>query len=78
MTETPRTTAVPQVINDQSCQGDLDCACGTNIETKSCFVGNKKYVDTTKQCPDFCTGIAGNLKLRCLDHVCKQVSNVKP
>lgn len=58
----------------QSCNINLDCACGVNIETKSCFLGNKKYVDTTKQCPDFCSGIAGNLTIKCINNFCKQVS----
>jgi len=74
---TPSTTEVVQVVNDQSCQSSLDCACGTNIETKSCFIGNKEYVDTTRQCPDFCTGIAGNLRLECTNNICQQTS-IKP
>jgi hypothetical protein len=57
-----------------ACDTDADCACGTNVNTGDCFLGNKEYVDTTKQCPDFCTGIAGNLETRCVDNVCKNVN----
>ena len=66
-----------KLINDeeqQSCSSDSDCVCGVNIKTRSCFLGNKKYIDTTKQCPDFCGGIAGNLITKCINNLCKQVS----
>ncbi|MFA6397634.1 MAG: hypothetical protein WDK96_02190 [Candidatus Paceibacterota bacterium] len=57
----------------QYCSKDLDCACGVNIETRSCFLGNKEYVDTSKQCPDFCSGYSGNLTIKCMNNLCKQV-----
>lgn len=66
-----------KLISDKeqkSCNNDSDCACGVNIKTRNCFLGNKKYVDTTKQCPDFCGGIAGNLITKCINNLCKQVS----
>jgi hypothetical protein len=69
------TPEVPAIINEKSCQSDLDCACGTNIKTGNCFSGNKKYVNTEKQCPDFCTGIADNFTTRCLNNLCDQVKN---
>jgi len=59
------------------CNNDSDCACGVNIKTRDCFLGNKKYVDTTKQCPDFCGGIAGNLTIKCMNNFCKQVSSTE-
>jgi len=54
------------------CEQDSDCACGKSIETGDCFYGNKAFVDTSQQCPDFCTGIAGNLVIKCVDNICKQ------
>ena len=56
------------------CRMDEDCACGVDIETGDCFYGNKNYVDTGRQCPDFCTGIAGNLAIECINNVCTQTS----
>ncbi|MEM2768558.1 MAG: hypothetical protein QXL50_01370 [Candidatus Pacearchaeota archaeon] len=58
------------------CQTDSDCACGVDKETRECAFGNKKYIDTSKQCPDFCTGIGGNLGVKCINNSCKIV-NVK-
>ncbi|NYZ77062.1 hypothetical protein H0O02_01980 [Candidatus Micrarchaeota archaeon] len=60
-------------IGEKYCAGDSDCACGVHKTTEQCFYGNKQYVDMTKQCPDFCTGIAGNLDVKCVDFVCTQV-----
>lgn len=54
------------------CRLDEDCTCGVHINTRDCFYGNKDYVDTKDQCPDFCTGIAGNLKIVCIDNECRQ------
>jgi hypothetical protein len=45
------------------CKQDSDCACGVHVTTGECFYGNEDYVDTSRQCPDFCTGIAGNLEI---------------
>ena len=58
------------VKNSKYCETDADCACGTDIDTGACAVGNKKYIDAKKQCPDFCSGIAGNLNIRCVDNKC--------
>ncbi|MBS3074963.1 hypothetical protein J4429_00730 [Candidatus Pacearchaeota archaeon] len=52
------------------CERDTDCACGTNIQTGECFIGNKKYVNETKQCPDYCSGFAANLINRCENNKC--------
>ena len=60
-------------INDKYCTKDEDCACGIHKYTEECFYGNKKYVDMTKNCPDFCSGLSGNLELRCIDFECTQV-----
>lgn len=56
------------------CRMDEDCACGVNNETGNCFYGNKNYVDTSQQCPDFCTGIGGNLVIDCINNRCTQIS----
>jgi len=61
-----------------SCVSDSDCTCG-GIDKLSgqMLLGDKdyysKYVDTSKSCPDFCTGIAGNLVVKCVDNKCMQV-----
>ncbi len=60
-----------------SCATDDDCVCGGIDADGSCFLGNRdyyeKHVDTSKQCPDFCTGISGSLVVRCIDNKCMQV-----
>ena len=58
--------------NDKYCETDGDCACGVHINTGDCFYGNKNYVNTLQQCPDFCSGIAGDLIIKCIDNECKQ------
>lgn len=60
------------IISEKYCEQDTDCACGRHKTTGDCFFGNKNYVDTGKQCPDFCTGIAGNLEIRCVSNECTQ------
>lgn len=56
------------------CEQDKDCACGININTGGCFYGKRQYVNTQKQCPDFCSGFAGNLIIKCVNNECKQIS----
>ena len=61
-----------------SCLSDSDCICGGfDKKTDSCFIGNKeyynKYVDKKKNCPDFCSGIAGNMVAKCVDNTCRQM-----
>ncbi len=61
-----------------SCTSDSDCICGgIDKNTDRCFMGNKdyydKYVDKSKDCPDFCTGIEGNLVMKCIDGKCIQM-----
>ncbi len=55
------------------CDSTADCACGVQKETRQCFYGNKDYVDTAQQCPDFCNGIAAHLEIVCSEHKCIQV-----
>jgi hypothetical protein len=59
-------------VDKKYCSSDQDCSCGVNIKTGDCFYGNKNFVDITKQCPDFCNGIAGNLEIKCLNSTCVQ------
>ncbi len=64
--------------NPLLCNTDADCTCGgIDTQTNDCFVGNKlyssKYVDLSRDCPDFCTGIAGHLETKCVDNVCQNV-----
>ncbi|MFN3528064.1 MAG: beta-propeller domain-containing protein, partial [Candidatus Altarchaeaceae archaeon] len=58
---------------EKSCKIDSDCSCGVHIKTGECFYGNKNFVDSSKQCPDFCTGIAGNFEIKCIEGECKQI-----
>lgn len=60
------------------CEADEDCICqGIDTQTGDCFVGNKHYyeifVNKDQDCPDFCTGIAGNLVTRCVKNKCQVV-----
>ncbi len=60
------------------CNVDADCVCGgIDPKTDNCFVGNKlydsKYVDHSRDCADFCTGIAGHLETKCVDHKCQNI-----
>lgn len=60
------------------CQVDEDCTCGgIDQNTGDCFVGNlayqKEFVDMSRDCPDFCAGIANHLVTKCVNSVCKNV-----
>ncbi|MFN3813921.1 MAG: hypothetical protein ACK4SM_04795, partial [Aquificaceae bacterium] len=57
-------------ISKKHCQTDADCACGVDKETGQCAFGNKQFIDTSKQCPDFCTGFAGHFVLKCVNNIC--------
>lgn len=61
--------------NETQCIEDEDCACGTHIETGECFYGNRNYVDINTQCPDFCTGITGSMKIKCINEKCVQIAS---
>ncbi len=62
--------------SEKFCSADYDCACGIHIKTGACFYGNKNFVDTTEQCPDFCTGIANIFEIKCIDEECKQINKL--
>lgn len=63
----------PEIPEDEYCEQDEECACGIHRDTKDCFYGNIEYVNEGVQCPDFCTGIAGNLAVRCIGNRCQQI-----
>jgi len=56
-----------------ACNVDSDCACGRKIGTNECFFGNKKYVNTVSPCPDFCSGIDGKMRIKCVNNICTPV-----
>ena len=59
--------------NDQlACLSNSDCACGVQKDTGQCFFGNKNFVNTLKQCPDFCNGFSGDLTIVCQNNQCVQ------
>jgi eight-cysteine-cluster-containing protein len=67
-----------ELAKADSCTTDSDCICGgMDPFRERCFLGNKdyydKYVDKSQDCPDFCTGIAGNLATKCVDNKCIQL-----
>lgn len=49
------------------CQRDDECLCGIDRSTGACALGPASRVDSARQCPDFCGGIAGQLRVVC-DH----------
>ncbi len=65
-------TNIKSKVDDAFCRSDLDCTCGRNINTNACAFGNLENVNPKEQCPDFCTGIAGNLEIKCVDNECVQ------
>lgn len=52
------------------CESDNDCACGVDKETGECAFGNKEYILEIKQCPDFCSGVGGNMRIKCVNNTC--------
>lgn len=78
--EIPKTNAPTQSDLDSMlvCSSDSDCICDGFDENKDrCYLGNtdyyNKYVNKSRDCPDFCTGIAGNLAVKCVDSRCMQM-----
>lgn len=69
-------TGNPFLDDPSFCNVDGDCTCGGMYEG-DCFVGNVLFasanVDMSKDCPDFCSGIAGDLETMCVDHECSVV-----
>ena len=69
-----RGECVPEAPN--YCEQDSDCACGRLISTGDCFFGQKEFVNTSQQCPDFCTGIAAHLQIKCENYQCLQINTL--
>ena len=67
---------VDENTNEKYCLADADCACGVHIKSRICFYGNKDYVDTSEQCPDFCNGIAAHLIIKCINNECAQINRL--
>ena len=69
------TAAAPAAASPSAaeCKVDADCVCGTDKETHKCAFGPAARIDTGRQCPDFCTGIAGRMKIACVEGTCRQV-----
>jgi len=61
-------------VNISECNADSDCACGVLKSNGDCAVGNKDFINTSKQCPDFCRGFAGNMVLNCVSNKCVQIA----
>jgi len=57
---------------ENGCNQDSDCACGTDMTTKECAIGLKENINISLQCPDFCSGFAGNLQIKCQNGTCIQ------
>lgn len=66
----PQLPGLPSEVSKFFCQTDADCACGVDKETGKCAFGNRKFIDTSKECPDFCTGFAGNIRIKCVNNLC--------
>ncbi|MEM5843153.1 MAG: hypothetical protein QXL97_00350 [Candidatus Aenigmatarchaeota archaeon] len=71
--ETSEIPGLPPEAMKMYCQLDEDCACGVDRETGKCAIGNKRFIDTSRQCPDFCSGIAGNLRIKCINNICMAI-----
>jgi hypothetical protein len=57
-------------ICSTTCSKDADCACGVNSSTRACALGNAECIDTSVQCPDYCTGINGDRHVACVNQQC--------
>ena len=71
--ETLNQTPAVNKTDKSVCTSSSDCACGADKETGDCAFGNKEFIDVSVQCPDFCSGIAGHLELKCIENRCIQV-----
>ena len=69
----------PYFKDSTFCLNNDDCVCG-GFDTKNdvCFIGNihfyDRYINKTRQCPDFCGGIGGNLATSCVNNKCQQIN----
>lgn len=58
----------------KACTSVADCACGRDAANGACAVGRKECIDASSQCPDFCTGITGKMRLECVNQLCALVT----
>ena len=72
--EGPGTAPPSGGVSTGPCQRDDECACGTNQKTGQCAFGLASEIDQKKQCPDFCTGFAGNARITCQQGKCVRVT----
>ena len=81
-TATPSVTATATPPSSATaaaeCGVDKDCGCGTDRATGKCAFGPILQIDESKQCPDFCSGVAGDLHIACREGHCTQVSRKRP
>jgi len=71
----PCPPAAEPSVDSKTCASDGDCVCGGfDARADKCFVGNRNYYDLfvnkTRDCPDFCSGIANNLETKCVQKEC--------
>ncbi len=59
-------------ISKRYCKTDADCVCGVDRETGECAFGNRQFIDPSKQCPDFCSGIFGHFEIKCVNNICER------
>jgi len=59
-----------ECIEIDCCETVDDCACGIDIINDDCAVGNREFINTSESCPDFCGGIDGQLKIKCIEKHC--------
>lgn len=64
--------------NPKACRTDADCACGKALSDGACAFGTSACIDTSQQCPDFCSGITGTMRLSCVDAQCVQALGPPP
>gem|GEM_PF-1099151 len=75
--ETLDQTPAVNKTDEPGCTSSSDCACGVDKETGDCAFGNKDFIDVSVQCPDFCSGIAGHLEIKCVNNKCAQVEKTE-
>jgi hypothetical protein len=58
--------------DDTYCEQNEDCACGGHISKGNCFLGNKRFIDASKQCSKMCPE---DIKIQCVKNKCQQANN---
>lgn len=71
-TSNPASDRTPLATQTDECSADRDCACGVDRSTGACALGPTTRIDSNLQCPDFCTGITGQLHVVCERGRCVQ------